>query len=422
MLVCGIDIGTTNLKVALYDAAMTCVWLRAVPTPRSDDGQGPVTDADALARIIADLIVGGWHAAGRGRRIAAIATAGVGEDGVTVDARLHPLGPALPWFDTRAAAEAAELAPDPRAGIGIDPARSAAKWLWLARNRPEQDGPWLALTDFPLALWAGSPFIAESLAARTACYDAAARHWIAPLLAAARAPVLPPVLRAGQVAGRMRDPHLIASGAVDADTLLVAGGHDHPVAAHAVHRLAADARVDSLGTANVIYGEMAPQVPEALDPLIAFGPSIDAADRMACLGVFEFSAAVARFPGGTAAIRGVLDLPRIPGAPMSAPGTERQLLEWATLNARAMLARMAALGVAPGPIFATGGWSRSRALLELRASIFGQPVHAPAEAELTVLGAGLLAMSALGRAAAPRIPVTVIDPDPAWMAAYADLS
>ncbi|MGO7668376.1 hypothetical protein ACC697_39885, partial [Rhizobium ruizarguesonis] len=55
--------------------------------------------------------------------------------------------------------------------------------------------------------------------------------------------------------GTMKSERLLSSGAVDANTLLVSGGHDHPVASHAIHKLAADARFDSMGTANVIYGD-----------------------------------------------------------------------------------------------------------------------------------------------------------------------
>ena len=43
MLVCGIDIGTTNLKVALFDGENRLVWLRSEATPRSRDEIGTVT-------------------------------------------------------------------------------------------------------------------------------------------------------------------------------------------------------------------------------------------------------------------------------------------------------------------------------------------------------------------------------------------
>lgn len=175
----------------------------------------------------------------------------------------------------------------------------------------------------------------------------------------------------------------------------------------------------------MIYGEAAPFEVTAYDPLISFMASIKGPGRIACLGVFEFTAAVSRFPGGMAAIRRVLALPEIPGDPTTTPHpplrSERHLLEWATLNARRMMERLGGYGVPEGPIFATGGWSRSPALIALRASIFGAPVHAPEEKELSVLGAALLALDALGQPAEPRTRVAVIEPKKDWQARYAEL-
>lgn len=431
MLFCGIDIGTTNLKVALYDGASRPAWIRSRPTPRSRDSLGPVTDASVLLNVIEALIVEGWQELGRPAPIAAISTSGVGEDGVFVDADLAPMSASITWFDQRAAAEAAQLASDtaatPRSGIGMEPTRAAPKWLWASRNLPQVSGArqWLTLTDFPLVSWAGVPFISDTLASRTGCFDPVARSWIDPLLAAAHAPLMPTVLSAGKVVGAMQSLRLLQSGAVDENTLLVAGGHDHPVAAHAIHRLAADARVDSMGTANVVYGDAPVFSLNSLDPLIAFTASIEGPGKLACLGVFEFTATVNRFPGGLAAVRPVLDLAEMPGQAGMADGANfasvRQLLEWATMNARRMLEQLGRYGVPDGPIYATGGWSRSRSLLELRASIFGQPVHAPDEKELSVLGAALLASKGLGQPLDFHTPVTVIAPRPDWAATYADL-
>ncbi len=431
MLVCGIDIGTTNLKVALFDEESRPIWIRSRPTPRSIDAWGAVTDATGLMAIIEAMVVEGWQAIGRPSPIAAISTSGVGEDGVYVDRDLITLAPAIPWFDLRAVGEARELAANPAAnaqtGIAMDPTRAAPKWLWTSRNTPDVvrgAQHWLCLTDFPLAVWAGVPFISDTLASRTGCFDPVVRTWIEPLLAAAHAPDLPRVVAAGTVIGTVQSRSLRDSGAADQNTLLVAGGHDHPVAAHAIHRLSATARVDSMGTANVIYGDAPVFHPAKHDPLIAFMASIEGAGKLACLGVFEFTASVNRFPGGMAAVRQVLDLPQMPGRPGATTGQPfgdaRQLLEWATLNARQMLCRLKDYGVPEGPIFATGGWSRSRALLELRASIFGQPVHAPDEKELSVVGASLFATAALGQQARFQTAVTVIDPRPEWVEFYAD--
>lgn len=431
MLLCGIDIGTTNLKVALFDGDARPVWIRSLPTPRSTDRLGTVTDAAALQSVIEALVIEGWQTLGRPSPIAAMVTTGVGEDGVFVDADLCPMSPSIPWFDLRASAEASELASHPSAtpksGIGMDPTRAAPKWLWSARNLPEtrRARHWISLADFPLARWAGVPFISDTLASRTGCFDPVTRDWIDPLLTVANAPPLPRVLGAGSVVGTMKGARLLASGAADENTLLVAGGHDHPVAAHAIHQLAADARVDSMGTANVIYGDAPVFRPTQHDPLIAFMASIEGPGKLACLGVFEFSATVNRFPGGLAGVRPILDLPEMPGQPSQSDGAgfadARQQLEWATMNARQMLDRLSGYGVPEGPIFATGGWSRSRSLLELRASIFGQPIYAPEEKELSVVGAALLGGRAIGQPLDFNTSVTVVEPRSDWAAAYAEL-
>lgn len=431
MLVCGIDIGTTNLKVALFENGRLR-WVRAEPTPRTRDAFGTVSDARALVRMVEDLIAAGWRELGGGRPVGAICATGVGEDGLCVGPDLEPLGPVIPWFDQRAAAEAAELAADPaatpRAGIAMEPTRTAPKWLWSARRLPEQVGAargWIALADYPLAWWAGVEFMSDTLASRTGCYDAGRRRWIEPLLARSLAPPQPPVVVAGTVIGTVRSSRLRLTGAASEATLVVAGGHDHPVAAHAIHRLAADARVDSMGTANVIYGDAPRFEVSDYDPLISFTASIEGPEKLGCLGVFEFAAAVNRFPGGMDAVRRVLDLPEMPGGPCEAAHppflSERHLLEWATMNARRMLERLAAYGAPAGPIFATGGWSRSRALLELRASIFGEPVHAPEEKELSVLGAALLAAAAAGVPDDVATEVAVVEPRSDWQKQYAEV-
>ena len=191
-LSCGVDIGSTNVKVTFVDERGHAVWTKAVPSPRVPDNGGVATDALALVAMIEEMIVTGWRLHGRSLPLRAIAAAGVGEDGVGVRADLTPTGLALPWFDERAATQANDLQRTSRyaaqAGLAIDYSRTAAKWLWLRQNRPADllsSAFWVALTDYPAVAWTGRAFMSETLAARTACYDVYARCWIEPLLTAA---------------------------------------------------------------------------------------------------------------------------------------------------------------------------------------------------------------------------------------------
>lgn len=433
---CGIDIGSTNIKVVLADEAGRAVHTRSVATPRVHDEVGPVTDAAALVSLLELMIIAGWREVGDGTPLLAIAAAGVGEDGVGVDADLRPLGLALPWFDTRAAGEAAELrqspAATPRAGIAVGIDRTAAKWLWLRRQRPldlRSAHQWIALTDYPAVWWSGTPFMSGTLAPRTACYDVYSRCWIEPLLEAAGAPPLPPLRLAGRTIGTMRFGPLIESGAASAGTLLVAGGHDHPVAASAIRRLAPSARVDSMGTANLVYGEASGLAEPRLDPFMAFSLPPSGAPGVACLGVTELSAALEAVRGSDGELRRALDAPQLPGQPMTVADASggspqaliRQALERASLHARRMFIAIDGAGAPAGPIYATGGWARSRAFLQLRASVFGQPIHVIDEPELTGIGAAYLAFEA-AQGVTPRLEATrsvsTIDPVAAWVPVY----
>jgi xylulokinase len=448
-LSCGVDIGSTNVKVTLVDECGHPVWTKAVPTPRLPDNGRVATDALGLVAMIEEMIVTGWGLHGKSLPLRAIAAAGVGEDGVGVRADLTPTGLALPWFDERAAPQAHDLQRTSRyaaqAGLAIDYSRTAAKWLWLKQNRPADllsSAFWVALTDYPAVAWTGRAFMSETLAARTACYDVYARCWIEPLLTAAGAPVLPPVVPAGTVLGNVRKGPLRESGAASTATIVTAGGHDHPIAAATIRRLHPNALVDSMGTANLVYGETIEVTEPRLDPYLAFSVPPMGNAGLSCLGVFELAATIQPLRKPVNLVQRLLALERItgdpPDRPIPIPGSKelfvrsgkptemdvRAALEAATFYARRMFDQILAAGAKPAPIYATGGWARSHAFIELRASIFGQPLIVVDQPELTAIGAALIAAQGATGAAAPfgeGLNLRKIEPVAAWIESYAEL-
>jgi xylulokinase len=448
-LTCGVDLGSTNVKVILVDERARAVWTKAVPTPRVPDDSGVATDVLRLVAMIEEMIIEGWRTHGRSVPLQAIAVVGVGEDGVGVRADLTPLGLALPWFDDRAAMQASVLQQDShyaaQAGLAIESSRTAAKWLWLSQNRPsdlQSAAFWITLTDYPAVAWTGRPFISETLAARTACYDVYARSWIEPLLAASGAPALPPVVPAGTALGGVKNGPLREIGAASTATVVVAGGHDHPMAAAAIRRLDPNALVDSMGTANLAYGETTNVREPTLNPYLAFSVPAMGNPGLSCLGVFELAAAMQPLRGSTDLVRRLLSLERIPGGPgdrrIPIPGSDELLarsrnepteaevriaLEAATFYARRMFDEILACGAKPGPIFAAGGWARSHAFIELRASIFGQPVTVVDEPELTAISAALIAAQGAGVALpfGKELNLQEIHPLATWVEPYARL-
>jgi xylulokinase len=438
---CGVDLGTTNVKVTLVDEAGRSLWTSSVPTPRRLDEGRPATDTHAIVDLLEDMIIAGWREVGLGKPLASIASAGVGEDGIGVGSDLAPTGLAIPWFDDRAAVEARELQAGSlhaaRAGLDMDPARTAAKWLWLRRHRPTtlaDAAHWLALTDYPSAVWSGQPFMSETLAARTACYDVYERRWIEPLLAAAGAPPLPPVLPAGRVLGCVRGGRLTSSGAAGDATTVVAGGHDHMIAASAVRRLSDRAIVDSMGTANLLYAETADVRTPRTDRFVAFSVPATGGAGQSCLGVFELAAAIASLRRDPDLVTAALSLDRLPGLPAAAHAAPRSRsagdpttadvragLEDVSLRARRMLDAILEAGAPAGPIFATGGWSRSRGFMELRASVYGQPITVVDEPELTAVGAALVSAEGAGNVGVrfgDGLRRTVVEPVTDWVGPY----
>jgi xylulokinase len=102
----------------------------------------------------------------------------------------------------------------------------------------------------------------------------------------------------------------------------------------------------------------------------------------------------------------------------------RAVLEAATFYARRMFDEILSAGAKPAPIFATGGWARSHAFVELRASIFGQPVIVVDEPELTAIGAALIATQGATGIALPfgeGLDLRKIEPVAAWIEPYAEL-
>jgi xylulokinase len=58
-LTCGVDIGSTNVKVILVDERARAVWTKAVPTPRVPDEGGVATDVLRLVAMIEEMIIEG---------------------------------------------------------------------------------------------------------------------------------------------------------------------------------------------------------------------------------------------------------------------------------------------------------------------------------------------------------------------------
>jgi xylulokinase len=254
MLAVGVDVGSTNTKVALVAVDPPRV-LRVLsrPTPR---------DAGDLTGLVCRLV--GEVVAGAPVRPAVVGVASMAETGVPLDRDGVALCELLRWDAGRGGEDAAALAAEYGAGplfaatgVRVSGKVPMATWRWLRRTRP---AVWAAM-----ARWAGAADLVglaltgrlatdHTLAGRTMAYRlplpgaALPAAFDTDLLAAVglRPEQLPTV---GGPAGTVAASAAATTG-LAAGTPVVIAGHDHQVGAWAAGAREPGAVADSLGTAE----------------------------------------------------------------------------------------------------------------------------------------------------------------------------
>lgn len=420
-VVCGIDVGSTNTKLVAVAPDGEVVFRTASRTPRHADGMlhAPVlldTVESALARL-----------GERDHVIAAVCTAGVGEDGLLVGPENEALCDVLPWYhpERHRVFHRMEsvIHDDPTLPVSTDPARTIVGWRW-AREQPHAHlaRSWCALADWMAASWARRAFMSDTLAARTAAWRTDTSTWDVDRVSATLGDLalLPEVVPAGRIVGRLHSHRLTAAAVLSPDAVVVAGGHDHPLGAWAIRRLAPTAVVDSMGTAEVIVAQ-SPRTHAQRTPLLDVGPGIQGSGST-ILAVQELTRNIAwaeQDPNLRREIRRLVagevrptpdlddDTFRPAGMLQPEPEFSRSAPSEPLRRASAVLGRLARGGEelldaaaatldCPPVWFATGGWARSAGWMAIKEQVTGRSFHQISEPEVAAVGAALLAGTAIG--------------------------
>ena len=139
----GVDLGSTNLKVALYNQELSCVAQKSAPVEYFRQGEFIEFDAkkyfDDLCALLRELM------AEHPCQVAQIAFTGQAESLVCVDEAGIPVYNAISWMDERSGEECMILekrfSPEVCHRItgqqAVLPTWPATKILWLQKNRPE---------------------------------------------------------------------------------------------------------------------------------------------------------------------------------------------------------------------------------------------------------------------------------------------
>ena len=158
----GVDVGTSATRVSLVrpggHAAVASAGYRTVRAGHGRVEQDPAAWSRALAAALRRLIAHGADLS----EVTAVGLCGQTPTLIPVDAAGRPVRAALTWQDTRATAEAAELAdrfgdPEPLIGTALpwSAANLPAKLAWLARHEPDtvRRTRWLLQPKDLVGLW-----------------------------------------------------------------------------------------------------------------------------------------------------------------------------------------------------------------------------------------------------------------------------
>lgn len=188
-MILAIDCGSTNHKVALFDAGLRRLADCALPVEYTVHDEHAVEfDPENIWRDTLELINKTCAMASvKPPQISAIAIAGQAQTFTLLDNTGRPLIPFISWMDKRADAELRELAE--RMGNDFHrhcsfpapmPQLQLSKLLWIKHNRPEWLSNAASVVSLPGFLahgLAGLNAIDDNLAAMTGVYSLALRDW-----------------------------------------------------------------------------------------------------------------------------------------------------------------------------------------------------------------------------------------------------
>lgn len=178
-----VDLGSTNIKAAVYDQNMTCIVWRNEPVVYQRENGFVEFDAEkyvnSLISMIADL---SKDSAVNPSEIIQISFTGQAESLVVLDKYGIPLMNAISWMDERSVEECVMIEKEfsheeseaTTGQLAVLPTWPATKILWLKRNKPEifnQAAKYMLLKDFVVYIFSGRMIADCSIATFTFYFD-----------------------------------------------------------------------------------------------------------------------------------------------------------------------------------------------------------------------------------------------------------
>jgi xylulokinase len=461
--VVGLDVGTSGVKgIVLADDGRVVAGAErgyTLSTPRPGWAEQDPEDWWHATREVIDVL----------SREAGTTPAGIGVSGqmhglVALDASDRPIRPAILWNDQRTGAECAEIERE----IGLErlvqltgnralTGFTAPKLLWLRRHEPDayaQISYILLPKDYVRLRLCGEKATDVADASGTLLFDVAARAWSAEVCGALRLDPewLPRVHESPAVSGATIDDVPVAAGAGDqaagalgAGVLEAGGPASVAIGTSGVVFAALDSYAADPQARAHTFCHAVPGTWHSMGVMLSAAGSLRWLRDVAAAGV-DFDVLVREAARWEPGVEGLVFLPylageRTPHADPDARGSftgltlrhdrgalVRAVLEGVALGLRDCLDVLPVSAAPPAVGHVSGGGARSDLWLRIVASVLALPLRRTVVDEGAAFGAALLGGVAAGlwRDPAEAVAAAVrthdeIEPEPAWVAAYAAL-
>ncbi len=435
----GVDLGSTNIKAALYDREMKLVCRKSRPVAYIREKGFVEFDAAAYVQDLLGLLGQLLRCSGV-TQVTQIAFTGQAESLVVLGKDGSPLMNAISWMDERSTAECQELeecfSPELCQAItgqlAVLPTWPATKILWLKRNRPEitkKAETYILLKDFVVYCLTGVKKADMSIATFSFYFDIYRKCYWQEMLEAigVRMDQLPALCEPCTCVGTLKEalgdtlglvgPTQVNTGTLDHFAGMIGTGNIAPgsitLSTGTVMALAAMSQMPATKNTGIAmhYGFL-PDTHVMLPVAESGGVSLEWF-RRSCLNDLDYDA-LNRILADRKTTQ-LLFLPYLVGT--NAPefdgdatgvfwGLRQEhdafdmalaVMEGVSFLLRKNCEHMASFSIAPKTIIATGGGAKSPIWCQLQADITGLPVRIPAEKEAACLGAAMIAAVSSGR-------------------------
>lgn len=232
-----VDIGTTSVKLCMFDTGGQPLALARHATPTTKDQWGEIYDLDGLKSLVARFIAG--LDSDLRASVERITVAGVGESGGLVRSDLTLASPMILWHDHRGADLLAPLTTAQRStvyrvtGIPVNANYGLSKVAWALAHAQDRagDAQWLNIAEYLAAWMTGQRWSERSLASRTMALDLVSGTWSAEVCAllGVDVTVLPNLRTAAD--GSAITASFAREASLGSSVKVHVAGHDHMVGA-----------------------------------------------------------------------------------------------------------------------------------------------------------------------------------------------